>query len=100
MGTIRVKGRILLYCGYVTYAAVALASVTRNLGDWYRVAGSWILQAMPQEITTPWGTLVYFCQRPDPFVFMDGLLEESIELLAVSLLLSAVLVHYLAYRGQ
>ncbi|MCG5541949.1 MULTISPECIES: hypothetical protein [unclassified Halorhodospira] len=92
--------RRLFLIGYPVYGLIAFASATRNVGDWYRVVGSWIQERLIEgrTISLPWSDEVYTCTAISSFEFMDGLVEESIELIAATLLLAAVLYCFQEYR--
>lgn len=94
-------GITLFLVAYPTYGAIALASATRHIGEWYRQVGSWLLGHFPERIFLPGvETAFALCDPIDAFLFMDGMVEESIELLAAALLLAAVLVHYEAEKQR
>ncbi|MCG5539464.1 hypothetical protein [Halorhodospira sp. 9622] len=99
-GTLPKLARRLLLIGYPLYGLIAFASATRNIGDWYRVVGSWIQERLIEgrTISFPWSDEVYTCTAISSFVFIDGLVEESIELIAATLLLAAVLYCFQEYR--
>ncbi|MCG5528626.1 MULTISPECIES: hypothetical protein [Halorhodospira] len=99
-GTLPQLARRLFLIGYPLYGLIAFASATRNVGDWYRVVGSWIQKRLIEgrTISPPWSDEVYTCTAISSFHFMDGLVEESIELIAATLLLAAVLYCFQEYR--
>ncbi|MCG5539474.1 hypothetical protein, partial [Halorhodospira sp. 9622] len=90
-GTLPKLAKRLFLIGYPLYGLIAFASATRNVGDWYRVVGSWIQERLIEgrTISFPWSDATYECAAISSFVFMDGLVEESIELVAATLLLAA-----------
>jgi hypothetical protein len=80
--------------GIVMYATAAVSSATRNIGDWYIDVGRWLIddvlgapqlvRAVPVEGLDEWDLR---------FMFVDFVLEESLELLGVALLVAAVLAY-------
>lgn len=94
-------GSRLFVMGYVLYGSIAFASATRKVGEWYSKTGDWILSLLPKEVPTPWEDVTYQCGlHISGFRLMDGLIEESIELIAASLLLAAIIAHYQHYRQR
>jgi len=89
------KGIKFLLMGYLLYGLAAFASVTRNIGNWYAVVGTKVLDYIISGRELGWtaSTSKTLSWKPLGFWFMDYVIEESIELLAVTFLLAAVLVY-------
>jgi hypothetical protein len=83
--------RILL--GFAAYGVAGFASATRNVGDWYVVAGGRLITWLGMTDDVRWTTFAGIAGglRETGFYLMDLMLEESLELLAVGLILSSLL---------
>lgn len=77
----------LLVAGFASYAVAAIASATRNLGDWYASVGNWLFErvASSGSVEHSFEGLM-FLSDPVGFWFMDYVFEESIELLGAAAL--------------
>ena len=79
-------GKKLLLAGYILYGTAALASATRHLGEWYtRVGQEILLRLYPDN----WASFLE-SNHIYGFMFMDYLVEESVELLGAAFLLAAI----------
>ncbi len=80
---------------YSAYASAAFLSASRYIADWYDAAGAWIIAQLPLADPNVWEAADASLQErglfPLGFWLMDYLLEESLELLAASLLLAFVM---------
>lgn len=94
---IRHNGRLFRYAvaAYFAYGSAAFLSASRYIADWYDAAGAWIIGRLPLADPSVWQAADASLQErglfPLGFWLMDYWLEESLELLAASLLLSFVL---------
>ena len=88
------QGTLFLLTGYLLYGFAAFASATRNIGNWYAVVGTKVLDLIIAGRDIGWtaSTIPTFSWKPLGFWFMDFVVEESIELMAVTFLLAAVLI--------
>jgi hypothetical protein len=88
------RTRTLGAVGVAGYGLAAAMSATRNVGDWYIGFGGWLVDdvfAAPQLVAAvPVGGLDEWDLR---FMFVDFVVEESLELLGAAFLLAAVLAH-------
>ncbi|MCC5827328.1 hypothetical protein [Alkalimonas sp.] len=76
--------------GYLFYGIATFASASRNIGDWYAKVGTWLFEHLAAAYSLPWqGSDIIHYQDPLGFWWMDYVIEESVELLAASLLASA-----------
>ena len=76
----RPTGRLLII-GYSTYAVAALMSATRTF--WYQDTGLWIQRNVFRD-----RMLQAFYEEGQGYMFMDSIVEESVELLAIGLLVA------------
>lgn len=91
-----------LIAGYALYGAVGFGSALRRLGDWQERLGHWIIDTLHLTEQPAWASALLRAERaleqdPDyPFtagyLLVDHLIEESVELIAATLLLSGLLV--------
>ena len=90
------RAAALLLAGYAAYALAAFTSATRYIGDWYVRAGGAIRTATGAE-GPAWDALAdELAGRPWPavtveFWIMDGLVEETLELIGAGCLLAGLL---------
>ncbi|MDP4529166.1 hypothetical protein Q3O59_09000 [Alkalimonas delamerensis] len=82
---------IIFTSGYVLYGIAAFGSASRNVGDWYANLGSKLFDTLALKHDIPWrGHDIVHFQDPLGFWWMDYILEESLELMAASLLLTGI----------
>jgi len=85
--------------GYVAYATAGLMSATRGIGLWYERAGQWLGdRLMPDGLVLLGLEHGYATDDATAFYLMDSLVEESIELIAATLLLMAALTYATRHR--
>jgi len=84
------RGKKYLLVGYLIYGLAGFASASRHLGGWYTRTGQAILLRIYPE------DLLYMIERNPDYghMFMDYLVEESLELLGGSFLLAAMVVFF------
>lgn len=90
--------RRFLLLGFASYAVASAASVTRDVGDWYRVLGGAIRGLLGDQLLIPPGWDLYVME----FYLVDWLLEESVELVGAAALAAAAVAslrHYLRQPG-
>ncbi len=90
-------GKIFMLSGYLCYGVAAFASASRLLGDyWYTAVGRAILIRIYPD------TMIPFIKDSDIYgrMFMDYLVEESIELLGAAFLLAALTVFIISARKE
>lgn len=89
------QGLKFLLMGYILYGTAAFASATRNIGNWYAVVGTKILELIISGKELSWSAISTptFSWKPLGFYFMDFVIEESIELMGATFLLAAVLIY-------
>ena len=81
----------ILVIGYCFYAIAAIASATRHIGSWYYTAGECLLDLFTGTNELGWNSeSLLFSIHPLSYYFMDHIIEESIELLAASLILITI----------
>ena len=81
---------IIFTGGYLLYGVAAFGSASRNIGNWYANLGDVLFDTLARKHTLLWrGQDIVHYQDPLGFWWMDYLLEESLELLAASLLVAA-----------
>lgn len=77
---------------YSVYGVAALASVTRNWGDWYARLGAILYDRLSAEGSTSYhGNVIVYSNDPIGFWFLDLLFEESLELVGAAMLTSVLL---------
>lgn len=85
--------RRYLIVGFVAYGIAATASTTSQVGQWYWRAGEFVNERVA-------GGQMVFHEEAEPglreFLFVDGVLEESVELVGAAAILAAT-VAYLLY---
>ena len=92
------RSKKYLITGYLFYGVAALASATRNIGDWYARIGAKILEFLQRGNVYEWNAdSIIFFRDPLSFWFMDLLIEESIELAGATIILVALLIFYKNY---
>jgi len=98
--SLQLRGCIRFYilAGYLAYAAASILSASRHIYEWYERVGETIIDHLPLANPDIWMTTsVHLSERGLPtlgFWLMDYLMEESLELLAASLLLA----FFLSYK--
>ncbi len=86
--------------GYLLYAIAAVISASRHLFNWYDIIGSKILNKIISGFDVTWSAEdILFQHNSLGFWFMDFVLEESLELLASSLILGGV-IHLVYHYNQ
>jgi len=86
--------------GYFLYAIAAVFSATRHLFDWYHVIGTNILNKIVVRFEVSWSAEdILFQHNSLGFWFMDFVVEESIELIASSLILGGT-IHLFYHINQ
>ncbi|MCH8550280.1 MAG: hypothetical protein LAT80_15525 [Balneolaceae bacterium] len=82
-----------LLAGYIFYFIASFGSATRNLFDWYAHVGGAILNLLTsfKDLTWSGDSMIYY-RDPLGFWFMDFVIEESLELMGATFLLSSVLI--------
>jgi hypothetical protein len=94
----------LFITGTILYGVAGAASATRRVADWYHHSGEWILDRilqgrLPALDYGPDGhRLDYGIDDITGYAFMDVFVEESIELVAITLLVLAVLSYFIEFR--
>lgn len=86
-----------LLLGYFFYGTASLMSASRNIGMWYSTVGNFLLENTGlANIVTFQISESYFnnLNRTLGFYFMDFLVEESLELIAISFILTALMIKY------
>lgn len=99
-------GLRLLTLGYLVYGLAGFSSAMRRLGDWQERLGHWIIAKLELAELPAWqdslNRMEYWRQQsPDythslGYLLTDHLIEESVELIAATLLLMGLLI----LRGQ
>jgi len=88
------KAHFLLVLGYVFYAIAAFASATRNIGNWYEHVGSILVSLVCEDMNDVFlSDSTGYIGYPLGFWIMDFLLEESLELIAASAILTTILLY-------
>jgi len=89
------QAKRFMLMGYLFYGTAAIASATRNIGNWYTVVGTRILGFIISGRELGWTATSSpsFSWKPFGFWFMDHLVEESLELFGVTFLLAAILIY-------
>lgn len=83
----------LLLTGYVLYAVAAVASATRFIGDWYTAVGSIAEPCLAEGVVEAYRSTDLVRRGGEiGFWVMDWLVEESVELVAVAFIVSALLL--------
>lgn len=94
-------GKKLFFSGCSFYALAAVFSATRNIGSWYSIVGTRFLNTFIKGNEVGWsGDTVVYGVKPLGFWFMDLVVEESLELIAVTLLLGGLLAFLLAGKKE
>jgi len=84
----------LLVFGYILYAIAAFASATRYVADWYERAGSTLISFASKEMNSIFlSDNTGYTMHALGYWIMDLLLEESLELIAASAILTTILLY-------
>ncbi len=81
-----VKTRFYLITGFGAYMVASIASATRDINDWYEIAGKWIHEVVFHNIMLDRFGYV-------GFYIMDVLIEESIELIGASAIFCGIFAY-------
>jgi len=92
------SGKQMLFCGYFFYAIAAIASVTRNVQDWYIIVGTKIINSLTSISGAEWDESLMQGSKPMGFWIMDWLFEESLELLGAAFILGSMVAFVLQAR--
>lgn len=88
-------GKKYLFGGFLFYGVAAFSSASRNIGSWYTVVGGKLLDFVTRGAALEWtAESVIHRNYPLSFWIMDFLLEESLELLAATFLLAALIIFF------
>ena len=107
LGPVRPPRRLLI--AYGVYGLVAFGSAMRRVGDWQERLGHWLIEVLALRELPAWSNAFGRAERamethPDRahsvgYMLVDHLVEESVELVAASLLLSGLLVVWFRLRA-
>lgn len=99
-----------LIAGYAIYGMIGFGSALRSLSDWQERLGNWLIGAFDLAEKKAWSMALARSERalkenPDftfttGYLLFDHLIEESIELIAASLLLSGFIVLFFRIRRR
>lgn len=101
-GIWRGTGLRVLIAGYLVYGAVGFGSAMRRVGDWQERLGHWIIERFDLAALPAWqeslARMAFWHENvPDyphtlGYLLTDHLIEESVELLAATLLVMGLLM--------
>ncbi|WP_018862383.1 hypothetical protein [Thioalkalivibrio sp. ALJ3] len=97
----RRKTLVWLSLAFVVYGSVGFGSALRRIGNWQERLGTWLMERFDLYGLPYWQDALEIMERPREiresysltleYLLVDHLLEESVELIAASLLLAALL---------
>ncbi|WP_018140878.1 hypothetical protein [Thioalkalivibrio sp. ALJ7] len=97
----RLETLVWLSLAFVIYGSVAFGSAMRRVGDWQERLGTWLMERLDLYALPHWQDTLAIMEQSRAnnenytftleYLLVDHLLEESVELIAASLLLAALL---------
>lgn len=94
-------GFAVLTAGYLLYCMAAFASATRHLFNWYNTVGAMMFDSLARLHAIPWEASDDFhYQASLGFLWMDYVMEESLELIAASLIATTTVFMFQQFTNR